>query len=621
MHRYLLYLTVFLLFANTNRVRAQHVEIDSVMDLSPNYLPTYYSTLKCIEYEPLNFKPIDTGLIYTHYFDPLLKPENMYQDLGIYGQAHKSIIFNYQRDMGFVYQTIPYPLFFKKQSDLTFYKLQTTYSKIAYTFGLPKENEIFAVFVRNIKGVTVAANIYAAFNEGSFLSQTTNNLCGDFQIQYELPNSVYGFRASYIINHLKCMENGGLLDSVTPLYKDTIVKNQTWEVFSPNANSNITTHDFALQNYVNIKNKNDVYFGTFAHDFQIEQMTQFYKDLHDTLNPRYPTYYYSNQATNDSVRCIQLKNAIQWSNFMPNKEMSNKNNFFHIAGGLLHDYTIIRYNNITYSTFHLFARTHIRLFKVMNITANISYAFNGYTNNDVIASAGMSWTINKEKVHIIGGDAQYFRSSPEYFMQHIATNNYLWDTLFRKQDVIHFKLFWNYKKYNVSVNYYYLDNYISLSEALRPMQNKNIGNMVQVSTFIPFRYKHFGTTANLNLQYCTNDVVHVPLFAGKLSVYYIFELLKRRVKILIGGDLMYNTPYYADAYLPVLHTFYAQNTNLTGNFLYCDVNLTVSIDRINFFFRGGNLLSFLMGKRNITTPNYPSNSYTFYLGISWRFFD
>jgi hypothetical protein len=206
-------------------------------------------------------------------------------------------------------------------------------------------------------------------------------------------------------------------------------------------------------------------------------------------------------------------------------------------------------------------------------------------------------------------------------MQHVFVNNFRWANQFQKQNVTQVKAFRNYQKYNVSVSYYYLNNLLYLSEELKPVQNENSGNMVQFSAFVPFRYKNFGTTANINFQYCTNDKIHVPFFAGKLSVYYIIELLKKRLKIQVGSDLMYNTTYYSDAYLPVLHKFYYQNSQSVGNFLFLDANLTIKVERISAFFRAGNLLAPIMKYRNFTTPNHPVKDYLFSLGVNWRFYD
>ena len=614
-------LLVFLLLTNTISAFAQIHQIDSVMDLSPHYLPTYYSYINTIEYEPLVFNTIDTSMITTHLFDPLLKSENIYQTLGISGQAHQSIIFDFEREMGFLYQELPYPLFFKTQSDLKFYKMQTTYSQVAYTFGFPsKTNQIYAEFAKCAKGFTIAVNLYGTFNEGTFYNQKTSNLCGDFLVHYEIPSTIYGFKASGIINHLNNTENGGLKEINS--YQEREKENDgSYAALFNDAGTKILEFDFALQNYVNIKNKKGNYFGTFTYDFQVAQSSLTYHDKFDSLPPYYNAYDTTKKASNDSIRFLKLKNVLQWSNFMPYKEMKDKNNFFHIAGGIMHDYTDFRSTKTHLSSLYLFARTHIRLFKLMDINAKISYAVYGYANNDLLANAGISWSINREKEHAIGLNANFYRIAPEYILQHYESNHFRWDTTFTKQNIVQLKTFWQYEDYNVSVSYYYLNNLVYLSEKLRPIQDHNIGNMIQVATFIPFRYKNFGTTANLNVQYCSNEVIIVPIFAGKLSVFYIFELLKKRLKIQLGTDLMYNTSYYADSYVPTLRMFHYQNTQLTGNFVYWDANITFQIERICFFFRAGNLLPPLMHYRNFTTPNYPVKDYFFSIGVTWKFFD
>ena len=613
---------VFMLLGNTLAVFAQGVQpIDSVMDLSPYYLPTYYSNIKAIEYEPLVFNAIDTSMVTTHLFYPLLKPENIYQSLGIAGQAHQSIIFDFEREMGFIYQELPYPIYFKTQSDMKFYNMQTTYSKVAYTFGFPnKANQIYAEFARYMKGVTINVNLYGTFNNGTFINQKTSNLCGDFLVHYETPSSIYGLKAVGIINHLNNTENGGLKD--INAYQEREKENDGGYVtFFDDAGSKILAFDVALQNYVNIKNKKNNYFGTFSYDFQVSQSNLTYHDKFDSIPPYYKTYDTTKTVSNDSIRFLTLKNALQWSNFMPYKEMTDKNNFFHIAGGVMHEYTKFKHTNVVFNTLYLFARTHIRLFRVMDINAKISYSLYGYTNNDLLTNAGISWSINRAKDHAIGVNANFYRIAPEYSLQHFESNHFRWDTTFAKQNIVQLNAFWEYENYNISVSYYYLNKLVYLSEKLRPIQDQNIGNMIQISTFIPFRYKNFGTTANLNVQYCSNDVIVVPIFAGKLSVFYIFELLKKRLKIQLGTDLMYNTSYYADGYVPALRMFHYQNTQLTGNFVYWDANITFQIERICFFFRAGNLLPPLMHYRNFTTPNYPVKDYFFSIGVTWKFFD
>jgi len=613
------FLITFALCFNSVLLNAQYTaihEIDSVMDLSPNYLPTYYANLCFIDFMPLIFKPIDTTMHTTHLFNPLLKVENIYQNLGINGQAHKSMIFDFKKEMGFVYLQLPYPLYFKKQTDLKFYKMQTTYSRIAYTFSFFKENELYAEFSKYMKGATVVANIYSTVTEGSFVHQATRNFCGDFLIHYELPSSVYGFRASYIINHLANQENGGLAD-VEAYQKERKDNNAGYEIRTPNATSKITTHDFALQNYVNLINKNNKYFGILAHDVQFTQANIIYKDKIE------PTDELDDWAESvDSLRVNNIKNVIQWSNIKPFKEGKNSRNFFKVAGGIMHEYAEIKNIRTHFNVLYLFGRTHIRLFSVMDIFGKISSSVvSNYSTNDLFTNLKVSWAINRENKHEIGIGADFYRSAPDYFLQNMNNARFHWTTPMKAQNICQLNSYWNFQNYNISVNYFHLNNFVFISESLTPTQSVDNGNLIQFSAFIPFRYKNFGISSNINFQYCSKDVVHVPFFAGKLSVFYVFELLKKRLKIQIGSDLMYHTPFYADGYLPTLHSFYRQRTQRNGDFIFWDANLTVKIDRINFFFRVGNLLPPLMNYNNFTTPNYPTKEFLMSLGLSWRFFD
>jgi outer membrane receptor protein involved in Fe transport len=133
--------------------------------------------------------------------------------------------------------------------------------------------------------------------------------------------------------------------------------------------------------------------------------------------------------------------------------------------------------------------------------------------------------------------------------------------------------------------------------------------------------KGFGLDINAYVQYSSSDAVNVPLLAFKASPYYIFNVLRGKLKIQIGMDLMYNTLYYADGYDPVLHQFYCQRDMKVGNYPYWDVNLTMRIKRISFFFRAGHVLAGVIGQNYYLTPDYPAMGRSFQLGINWRFYD
>ena len=55
------------------------------------------------------------------------------------------------------------------------------------------------------------------------------------------------------------------------------------------------------------------------------------------------------------------------------------------------------------------------------------------------------------------------------------------------------------------------------------------------------------------------EAIQVPLFAGKLDIFYRFNIFKNKAQLQLGLNAAYNTNYYADAYHPLLHQFYHQH--------------------------------------------------------------
>jgi hypothetical protein len=199
-----------------------------------------------------------------------------------------------------------------------------------------------------------------------------------------------------------------------------------------------------------------------------------------------------------------------------------------------------------------------------------------------------------------------------------------WDSSFKKQNFLKLSAYWNYGRYSICFNYFMEHNRVLWGSDMKPLVNSKYTSILQLHLYAPLRIKGFGFTTNLYLQYASNKYVQVPLLAGKVSIFYMFNFFARKLKVQIGTDLMYNTPYFAEGYNPAFHQFYWQERYKVGNFLYFDVNLSLQVQRIAFYVRGGNLLSDLLSDRYYTTPAYPMKSISnlnITIGIAWRFYD
>ncbi len=600
--------------------------IDSAMALSPDYLPTRFAPLPTAQYFPISYTPIDTTLNYIYAYDPLLLPQNLYQSLGINGQAHKNMVFDMQRPLGFNMITLPYPLYFKKISDLKIYDLATSYTDLNFSYGLLTEFMVKATHAQHIRQVDFVVNIDAASNEGYFIHQGINRLSVNGMVRFETQNQLYGFLLAYAFNHGKFAENGGLEYSPDFTDRDTRDSSITndlssFPVMFSNGLSLINTHSGQFTNYVNLKTQKGHYFGTVSYTLDFDYLKSNFTD-HDLNNLYYQSRYYLNtDSTNDSIRYYSFANTLQWANYSPTDTVSSQPYFFRIAGGVRHEFVDATSPGYRGNQLALFARTSIRLFKVWDLYGDISYGFSGYTRNDALARVGARFSINPKQRHYLGLEARFNRYSPDYIYSHYEGNNNMWDTTWRKQFLFKASAFWTIFDYRLSFNFFHIGRYVFLNSKYIPEQSEKSAQVIQLELFAPLRTKHFSLDANLALQHSTNKAITVPLFAGKLSALYSTRIFKKRLRFQVGVDLFYNTKYYADGYNPILHQFYSQQYLITGNYLYINAHIALRVKRTSFFLRGGNLIAGLMSFRYITTPGYPMEGRSLELGINWKFYD
>ena len=193
--------------------------------------------------------------------------------------------------------------------------------------------------------------------------------------------------------------------------------------------------------------------------------------------------------------------------------------------------------------------------------------------------------------------------------------------MFKKQNIASLGAYITYQKYKASAKIFLLDNVVIFGPDYKPIQLSKFSRLVQIAVYAPFRYKGFGLTTHIALQNASSDSIQVPLLAGKANLYYIFDIFKKKLKLQLGLDLLYNTSYYANGYSPALYSFYFQNSNIVGKYWFVDANATIRISRLYFFARIGNLLAPFQHYNMFTTPGYPNKDFLLTIGINWRFHD
>jgi len=596
-------------------------KVDSVMAFSPDYMPVSYDYIEPHWIKPLIMKPVDTSMAQIHQYNPLLKNQHIFQDLGIPGQAHQSMNYDFDRELGFSMISLPYPLIWQTQRDVKFYNVKTSFTDLSFTYGFFDLYDFNATHTQNFKGVTATFDMHAYSNNGYFLNQALRDIRINAFVNYEEPSGIYGFTVSYIFNRVRALENGGLTDTTFFMHKSSETLTG-YPVKSERGVSKTRSHDLLFQQHVNIIDKKKRYFGTITHSFQFKQLQSDYFDTGFDSTFYQKHFYWSTDTTKDTINCFSIINSLQWSNYRPLDTLPSSKYFLRVAAGVMHEYVKAKIPYYEGNTITVFGRVHARLFGVMDLMGRIAYSFGGYNNNDMVAGVAADWMIQKKWNHRLGGGISLYRNSPDYIYElYYGNHNFWYHNNWPKQNTVKLNVFWTMLNYRLEFNYFMLHNMVRLNADFEPFLLSKRADVLQLHLFAPIRVKGFGLDINAYLQYSSSEAVNVPLFAFKASPYYIFNLLAGKLKIQVGCDLMYNTLYYADGYDPVMHQFYCQRDMKVGNYVYWDANLTFKIKRISFFFRAGHILSGLVGQFYFLTPDYPAQGRNFQLGINWKFYD
>lgn len=183
-----------------------------------------------------------------------------------------------------------------------------------------------------------------------------------------------------------------------------------------------------------------------------------------------------------------------------------------------------------------------------------------------------------------------------------------------------------------------LSDNIWLSSTMMPTQGTETGLLLQGTASAHLRFGWFNIRLQEMLQYSSdNNVIRVPLFASKNSLYADVFLFRRALHLQTGFDIRYHTKYYADGWNPVLGTFYRQDDVEVGNYLVTDFWVTLQIKRASIYLKASHFNAPLeqmassssyiqqwlpgFGPSYFSLPHYPMEGFGLYWGVTWKFFN
>ncbi|MFN4079630.1 MAG: putative porin [Saprospiraceae bacterium] len=168
-----------------------------------------------------------------------------------------------------------------------------------------------------------------------------------------------------------------------------------------------------------------------------------------------------------------------------------------------------------------------------------------------------------------------------------------------------------------------LNNFIYFDQQGRPQQ---LGAPIQIQQLSLQNRLRIGAICwdnTIALQRLNrSDVLRLPTWFYKGSVYYSGKIFKRRLLLESGLDFRIHAAFTPDAWQPVIGQFQLQDTFRQTPFPWADVFAAIKVQSFRLFVRYENLYNIVRADAvYYNTAWHPQNFQSIRIGINWRFLD
>ena len=647
----------------------QHVKSDTIKPELKNWVLSQ-------DFSQKDSTVLDTLLTGLQAYNKMYRVNSYPAYLGNNGTAGISTNY-FQRinsDFFFLKYNMPYLSLPEEQ---VYFNTRTPYSRFAYSTGGGKkkqEQNLGFIFTQNVTpDFNVGLKLDLVLSDGQYQYQKAADLSFVFFTSYTGEHySIFGHLG---MNNVKLKENGGIMDddqlegSLTEDVATNLNELNLASTWQKSRNIQIVQHisiarfksaknDSTTKSEPELKEKKD--WARLIHVLQYKENHKSYKD-NDPLSGFYQNVFQDSTSTYDSVFYRTFYNSLALD------FKSNPDRKFRLAANFGIENELVKYsynipkeisdvNRIVYSSYN-FSQADVELYSIetlykVRINENISNtAVRGFLVNNM--GAGFGWEADA-RLYFQGYKAGNFElegtlfkdfkgkkgssifsihglirnERPDYWLNHYASNNFMWENDFKFENETRIGATYlnGGRMFRVSANVSLIGNHVYFDTIAMPVQ-EDAGFMVYgLDIRKDFSLWKFKIRNKINLQSSGNqEVLSLPLLSFSNSTYFehnfYFDWTNGHLLLQMGFDLLYNTRYYAYAYMPSSGRFYNQKEKEIGNYPFFDVFLNFKVKRTTFFFKYEHVNSGLTGYDFFTILHYPMNQGKFMLGFSWTFYD
>jgi hypothetical protein len=625
----------------------------------------------------------DSLLTNLHQYDPIRLQAYDHANLGNLGSAARPLFFQPTWRRGFDVGLHQFDIYQMSTADIRYYKITQAYTQAGFTQGTTQNDAQFNVrFSRNFAdGLNFSIEHRRINNLGSYDTQkaTTSNVATG--MWYHSPKGNYDSYFSFVSNSIEQQDNGGISEDLSSEF----IPAYQVDVHLANANTRHANRELAYTQYFYLKGGRkkvgslSVGSGQSRPNFpadslriqnpkppQVDSVSNPQSAIPNPQSERAFTVYHQFAWRKESykfadtspdssfygdflvdrrglrhyleVRALENTFKLQTFKLKPaapklgagpkgkeDRALPQESDLLEI--GLLHRLNFVKQEPVDTGVIQ-----NLFLTARLNFSPGDRLRLNSYAHLGIGANAGDyrlsgELFLNLKKIGTLQLEAVNQLYSPSLIPQRFyLTQEEIWKNDFGR--TLETSLSGTYSlpqfHFSAGAKSHLLNNLVYFDETGRPQQSGTF-SILQLTARKDFHLGPLHSENSAYLQQTTSDVLPLPQFYSKHSLYLEGKIFKKVMLTKIGVDARLASGYTPPSYNPLIGQFQLQSTQTTPFTPLLDAFLSFRVKTFRFFFKVENLLSAPLQTYYYQTADYPMPfGYTnggMRMGINWRLVD
>lgn len=520
--------------------------------------------------------------------------------------------------------------------DIKYYNVATPFTDLFYKSVL-EQGQILDAFItlNTSENLNLAVAYKGLRSIGKYINSISSNGNFRFITSYNTTDKRYILKAHFTAQDFSNQENGGITDtSLFESGQDPYTERERLDVYFRDATSLL---------------KGNRYF--FDHTFRLSKTNPNSIVLHHQFNYENKSFEFTQPTSSDrfgETYASSVSNKTRYNRMynMLGAAYSNEKlgaiefyledyNYNYYYKRIIFDGSGIAVPNsisdrvVTYGARYTYQKDKLK--------GNILFS-NSLTDQSLAnISASARYTFDEE--NIVSFRYENMNKLPDlnYRLYQSSYVDYNWYNNFKNEKINSFEFDAKTKWVNASLQYTVLNDhlYFEKSELIEPVEPDDLTQLIVVPAQYDGTINYLSLKASKNFSFGKfgfdntilyqkvvqdDDILNVPEFVTRNTLYFSEYLFKKALFIQTGVTFQYFTEYNANGYNPLVGEFYVQNREKIGNFPVMDFFINAKVKQFRVFLKAEHFNSSFTGYNFYSAPNYPYRDFTVRFGVIWDFF-